>query len=128
MNLYDPVIMDQLPPGLAAAFPAFLTHRSGIDKTLMTLIRAGIAHQMSSSAWSSVLRELHVHEHDLQELNYLHALSVAKKRERSLSVEGLHAYEPFSDFHDKNGYTGFYPSRWYINTVYMDYMEHIQPF
>jgi hypothetical protein len=26
MNLYDPVIMDQLPPGLAAAFPAFLTH------------------------------------------------------------------------------------------------------
>src|SRR5882762_8366201 len=94
----------------------------------MTLIRAGIAHRMSSSAWSSVLRELHVREHDLQELNYLHALSVAKKRERSFGVEGLHAYEPFSDFHDKNGYAGFYPSRWYINTVYMDYMEHIRPF
>ena len=69
MNLYDPLIMDQLSPGLAAAFPAFLTHRSGIDKTLMTLIRAGIAHQMSSSAWSSVLHELHVHQHDLQEVN-----------------------------------------------------------
>jgi hypothetical protein len=26
MNLYDPIIMDQLAPGLAAAFPAFLTH------------------------------------------------------------------------------------------------------
>jgi len=61
--------------GLAAAFPAFLTHRSGIDKTLMTLIRAGIAHQMSSSAWSGVLHELHVRQHDLQELNYLHALT-----------------------------------------------------
>jgi hypothetical protein len=83
---------------------------------------------MSSSAWSSVLRELHVREHDLQELNYLHALSIAKKRERAQNVEGIHAYEPFSDFHDKDGYAGFYPSRWYINTVYMDYMEHIRPF
>src|SRR6202050_1787484 len=128
MNLYDPVIMDQLPPGLSAAFPAFLTHQSGMDKTLMTLIRAGIAYQMSSSVWSSVLRELHVREHDLQELNYLHALSVAKKQEQALNVEGVRAYEPFSDFHDKNGYAGFYPSRWYINTVYMDYMEHIHPF
>ena len=124
MNLYDPVIMDQLPPGLSAAFPAFLTHQSGMDKTLMTLIRAGIAYQMSSSVWSSVLCELHVQEHDLQELNYLHALSVAKKQEQALNVEGVRAYEPFSDFHDKNGYAGFYPSRWYINTVYMDYMEH----
>jgi hypothetical protein len=52
MNLYDPIIMDQLDAGLAAAFPAFLTHRSGIDKTVMTLIRAGMAHRMSSSAWS----------------------------------------------------------------------------
>jgi hypothetical protein len=128
MNLYDPIIMDQLAPGLAAAFPAFLTHRSGMDKTLMTLIRAGIAHRMSSSAWSSVLRELHVREHDLQELNYLHALSAAQKKEQALNVEGIRAYEPFSDFHDKNGYAGFSPSRWYINTVYMDYMEHIRPF
>jgi len=89
MNLYEPIIMDQLAPGLAAAFPAFLTHRSGMDKTLMTLIRAGIAHRMSSSAWSSVLCELHVHEHDLQELNYFHALSAAQKKEQALNVEGI---------------------------------------
>jgi hypothetical protein len=54
-NLYDPVIMEQLDPGLAAAFPAFLTHRSEIDKTVMTLIRAGTAHRLSSSAWSDIL-------------------------------------------------------------------------
>ena len=57
--------MDQLEPGLASEFPAFLTHRSGIDKTLMSLIRAGIAHRVSSSAWSKILRELHVREHDI---------------------------------------------------------------
>lgn len=61
-NLYDP------DPGLVAEFPAFLTHRSGIDKTLMSLIRAGIAHHLSSSAWSKILHELHMHEHDLREI------------------------------------------------------------
>jgi len=59
-NWYDPIVMDQLEPGLASEFPAFLTHCSGIDKTLMSLIRAGIAHRVSSSAWSKILRELHV--------------------------------------------------------------------
>ena len=54
--------MDQLEPGLASEFPAFLTHRSGIDKTLMSLIRAGIAHRVSSS---EILHELHVREHDI---------------------------------------------------------------
>lgn len=75
MNLYDPLILDQLNPGLVAEFPAFLTHRSGIDKTLMTLIHAGIAHRVNSNAWSKILHELHIHEHDIKELKYLHAIS-----------------------------------------------------
>ena len=87
MNLYDPVIMEQISPGLAEAFPAFLTHRSGIDKTLMTLIRAGIAHRVSSSAWSKILRELHVRQHDLRELYYLHAIHNEKKRQHAAGVE-----------------------------------------
>ena len=49
-NYYDPVILDQLDPSLVAEFPAFLTHQSGIDKTLMTLIQAGIAYRLSFSA------------------------------------------------------------------------------
>src|SRR5436190_794255 len=47
-NLYDPVILEQMDHGLAASFPEFLTHRSGIDKTMMTLIRAGMAHRLSA--------------------------------------------------------------------------------
>ncbi|KAJ6528995.1 hypothetical protein B0H19DRAFT_900365, partial [Mycena capillaripes] len=65
-NLYDPKIMQQLDSGPAASFPAFLTHRSGIDKTLMTLIRAGMANSMNSNSWAKVLRELHVREKDLR--------------------------------------------------------------
>jgi hypothetical protein len=42
-KLYDPIVLGQFDCRLVAAFPAFLTHRSGIDKTLMTLIRTGMA-------------------------------------------------------------------------------------
>jgi hypothetical protein len=128
-NLYDPIILQQLQPGLAAEFPAFFTHRSGIDKTLMTLIRAGIAHRMSSNAWSQVLRELHIRQHDLQELKYLHAIHTKSTQWQWHSSHAKEpSYIPFSEFKDKNGYAGFSPSRWYINAIYMDFMEHIRPY
>ena len=44
MSYYDPLILAQLDPALVTEFPAFLTYRSGIDKILMTLICAGVAH------------------------------------------------------------------------------------
>jgi hypothetical protein len=73
-QLYDPEILQQLNPGLVEEFPAFLTHRSGIDKKLMALIRAGVASRVSTNAWSNILRELHVREHDLHELKYLYGI------------------------------------------------------
>jgi len=97
MNYYDPVILDQLDPTLVAEFPAYLTHRSGIDKTLMTLIHAGVAHRLSSSAWSKVLREIHVHEHDLRELKYLQAIQKDIKLKKSLGY-AMQSYQPFSNF------------------------------
>ena len=120
-NLCDPMIMEQLDPGLAACFPAFLTHRSGIDKTIITLIRAGMAHSLSSNAWSKILRELHLREHDLRELTYLYAI---QKEESKHNVPK--AYPLFSKFEDKSGYAGLAPHRSYITTLYIDFIEHVR--
>lgn len=92
----------------------------------MTLIRAGVAHQLSSSAWSKVLREIHVREHDLRELKYLQAVQKDIKSKKSLGYD-VQSYQPFSNFDNQSEYAGFYPSWWYINSIYMDYMEHICP-
>lgn len=75
-NLYDPFILAQLPKELAAEFPgviwlhlslsrenymanqfypAFLTHRSGIDKDLMTLICSGMANGLCANSWAKIL-------------------------------------------------------------------------
>ncbi|KAJ7156180.1 hypothetical protein C8R46DRAFT_1294726, partial [Mycena filopes] len=61
-NMYDQGILTQLPGNLGNEFPAFLTHRSGIDKKLMTLIRSGIAQGLTSHSWERVLRELHIRQ------------------------------------------------------------------
>ncbi|KAJ7282546.1 hypothetical protein C8J57DRAFT_1710667 [Mycena rebaudengoi] len=100
--LYEEKVLEQLPSHLRSEFPAFLTHRSGIDKTLMTLIRSTIAQGLTPNAWERVLRKLHVRNRDLAELSYLHALKA-------------------------NGYAGFSPSCWYINTIFVEYMGHIKP-
>ncbi|KAJ7676813.1 hypothetical protein DFH06DRAFT_942686, partial [Mycena polygramma] len=121
-NLYNADILKQLPPLLRNQFPAFLTHRSGIDKRAVTLIRSTIAQGLTPNAWERVLRELHVRSRDLRENDYLNAL---KARESECLLPST--LKPFSRFSDKAGYAGFTPSRWYISKVYVEYMSHIKP-
>ncbi|KAJ7784216.1 hypothetical protein B0H16DRAFT_1265442, partial [Mycena metata] len=59
-TMYHDKILQQLPPGLRNQFPAFLTHRSGIDKNVMTLVRSTIAHGLTPNLWEHIFRELHV--------------------------------------------------------------------
>ncbi|KAJ7662182.1 hypothetical protein DFH06DRAFT_1325495 [Mycena polygramma] len=121
-SLYEDKILAQLPKHLANEFPAFLTHRSGIDKKVVTLIRTGIAQALTPHAWERIFRELHVRNRDLGEQAYVHALKAADPSRLPKKLV------PFSLFGDKKGYAGFTPSRWYINSVYIDYMSYVKPY
>lgn len=101
---------------------AFLTHRSGIDKSVMTLIRSTIAHGLTPNGWEHVFRELHVRKRDLAERAYLYALNARAPNKQPTRLT------PFSSFSDKNGYAGFSPSRWYISKLYVEYMGFIKPY
>ncbi|KAJ7725545.1 hypothetical protein B0H16DRAFT_1781847 [Mycena metata] len=125
-SMYHDEVLAQFPEHLRNEFPetkapaAFLTHRSGIDKKVMTLIRSGISQGLTSHGWERILRELHVRNRDLAEQSYLHALKAAT----SDLPEPL---QVFSSFSDKKGFAGFSPSRWYLNQLYVEYMNHIKP-
>jgi len=127
--IYITVIMDQLPPGLAAAFPAFLTSSKWHWQNSYDLCRCCMAPSNEFKCMVQCFtRNSWCGEHDLQEfeLSPQHS-SVAKKRERSFGVEGLHAYDAFSDFLIKC-YAGFYHQDGNKYCLYMDYIEHIRPF
>lgn len=104
---------------------AYLTHRSGIDKTLMALIRAGTARRLCGNGWSSILRELHKRECDLRHLFYLDHIHAYQQGPVQPSRDVR--FSPFSSFSDKGGYAGFVPSPRYISTVYVDFMIQIRP-
>ena len=59
-------------------------------------------------------------------VKYLKAVQKDIKLKKRLGYE-VQSYQPFSNFDNQSAYAGFYPSRWYINCIYMDYMEHIRP-
>ncbi|KAJ7159203.1 hypothetical protein C8R43DRAFT_1177962 [Mycena crocata] len=120
-SLYEDKILAQLPKHLANEFPAFLTHRSGIDKNLVTLIRSSIAQGLTPHAWERILRELHVRKRDLGEQSYVHALNHCAPAQLPDDLI------PFSSFNDQKGFAGFSPSRWYINAIYIDYMSYVKP-
>ena len=75
----------------------------------MSLIHAGIAHHVSSNTWSNILHELHVCEHDIRELKYLHSMLCEMKTHWKFGYPPK-KYEPFSGFGDQNSYCRFSPS------------------
>lgn len=89
----------------------------------MALIRAGMARRLCGNGWSHILRELHTREKDIRELIYLHRIKSLEK-----GILAGSTFEPFSAFDDRHGYSGFYPSPRYVNTVYIDYISQLRPF
>jgi hypothetical protein len=72
----------------------------------MALIQTGIAHQVSFSAWSKIMQELHAQEYDLRKLKYLYSI----KTDISHINASPKLYQPFSEFYDQSGHCGFYSS------------------
>ncbi|KAJ7661811.1 hypothetical protein B0H17DRAFT_1144535 [Mycena rosella] len=99
-STYEDKILAQLPKHLANEFPAFLTHCSGIDKNLVTLIRSSVAQGLTPHAWERILRELHVQNRDLAEQSYLHALKHCRPSQLPSTLT------PFSSFADREGFAG----------------------
>jgi hypothetical protein len=67
--------LDVLPPHLAHEFPAHLSHRSRISKTLFSWMRSCFNYGMGSKQFSDALHSQHILCHDLLELQYLESLA-----------------------------------------------------
>ncbi|KAK4510790.1 uncharacterized protein ATC70_005223 [Mucor velutinosus] len=61
---HDPIIMRQLPQELQMEFPAVLTSKEGVSKTVANLLRPCMQSSMGTQRFQKLLRELHVLRHD----------------------------------------------------------------
>ncbi|KAI7883841.1 uncharacterized protein EV154DRAFT_568030 [Mucor mucedo] len=81
-NGYSDGIIKQLPERFQIAFPAALTHRSGLSKTFLNLLRPLVQNSVGPGRISKILRELHMFQYDTVKYMYLSA-AVENKKNKS---------------------------------------------
>ncbi|KAJ7681120.1 hypothetical protein B0H17DRAFT_943362, partial [Mycena rosella] len=70
-NSWDTEIMQSLPPALLDDFPAYLSHRGAMSKSVFELMRSGFQYGLGSKQFSNSLQALHRLHYDKLHAQYL---------------------------------------------------------
>jgi hypothetical protein len=125
---WSPALIDTLPRYIQLAFPAVLSHRSGLSQQVITQLRVGNQHKMGPSGVHALLLELHSLRFNILQAQYLEAaLELVQGQESEAATthatqRTLHSYvgsriPPFGDFGSSQQYAGFVPSERYLSAM-----------
>ena len=109
-----------LPHGLGSYFPAFLTHRGGVDMAIIDLQRPLFDKGFKPGSLSSTLLELHTKRHTHAHLQHENKMRMMKGTFTPMKLE------QFSTFGDKKKYDGSVPTGKYLTHVYQEYAVSIK--
>jgi hypothetical protein len=118
---YNEDSMKRLPRQLSLTFPAMLTHKLGIDKMHIDLMRPLFDAGIKPNKYCDTVTELHHKEHD--RLALLHEHSTDGKY-----IGGISEREMFSWFSDEQKYNGYVPSAKWFRRCYSKFMKSIREF
>ncbi|KAJ3816684.1 hypothetical protein F5880DRAFT_1494027, partial [Lentinula raphanica] len=121
---WDRRILCNLPPPLAAEFPAHLSWRSGLSLRALRVLRSCIQSGMGAHQVAAMFRVQHLLRYDELRRQYLQTV-----------VSNLHmpgqVYKPFLPFENTSdlGFHGFVPSGQWLRDIYDGFIEsHKQDF
>ena len=116
-----------LPAWLRLAFPAVLSHNSGLSRNVVSMLRVSNQHKMGPNGFRSLLLETHTQRFSILQAQYLEAVfELVNSRQGlgdpSASQTTLHNHflehiPSFGDFGDPQGYAGFVPSEHYLTDM-----------
>ncbi|KIK65879.1 hypothetical protein GYMLUDRAFT_257821 [Collybiopsis luxurians FD-317 M1] len=121
---WDRHILANLPPPLAAQFPAHLSWRSGLSLCALGVLQSCIQSGMGAHQVAAMFRVQHLLWYDELRCQYLHTIV------SHLNFLGQ-TYEPFLPFDDTSdlGFHGFSPSGQWFRDIYDGFIEsHKQSF
>jgi hypothetical protein len=116
-NSWDARILESLPLHISAEFPAFLTHRSAIDKKLLSFMSLCFSSGMGGKQSSDALRAQHREQFDLLHCQYLDAVVYKTDHRFSACTQA----KPFRTF--DGAYAGFAPSAKWLSNIWDNMME-----
>ncbi|CAO3629071.1 unnamed protein product [Mucor hiemalis] len=100
----DPNLIRQFPLHFQAAFPAILTHRSGVAMAVTKLMRPLHQHGVGPYRFQRIMRIMHMEYYDDTQLQYYSAVESYVNSERTGISSWLgrqQGFIPFSSFKDK---------------------------
>ncbi|KAJ7707928.1 hypothetical protein B0H16DRAFT_1824162 [Mycena metata] len=109
----DPHIIAQLPSFVQPAFPAYISARGAVSKTIMRLMCNTFATRFGPSPFSEMVSEVQHRHHAEGELMYLAAVI----------FYGQRGCKQFSSFEDRQGYAGSPPSVGYVKGLFTDFVS-----
>lgn len=134
---WSTALIHSLPQYIQLAFPAVLSHRSGLSHQVITQLRVGNQHKMGPSGVRSLLLELHTLRFNTLQAQYLEAVfevvcGQESQADTTTTKNTLHAYlnfqiPPFGDFGSCQQFAGFVPSERYLSAMLNKAIETDEP-
>jgi len=112
---YNPKTLQLLPDGLGDEFPAYLTHRSGVDMGLIDLMRPLYQAGIKPKQFRDLLEEFARKKHSREWLKRENRIARTRRLNPDFSTK---EDEMFGNFEDKSTYDGYVPSSQYLASVY----------
>ena len=123
---WDSRSLPHMAYGRGERFPAHLSHRSGIDKKMMHLLRALLNRGIRPGTFADIITELHSIEYFEQMIDreYRLASGEAEKAAEASVEKGV----LFSDFGDRRRYNGAIPTGRYFQDLFVNFGKSIGNF
>ncbi len=106
-------------------FPAVLSWRSGIDKSLIDEMRPAFESSQTATSFAATILELHSKKYEMTAIQYD---SEVLRLKAVGAVPAAAAVPFFGSFRNKAGYCGFVPSAKYFEHMYIETMESLRPY
>ena len=120
---WDSRILAALPKALAAEFPVVLTRRSALSSPILALQRSLFQKGLGAKQFSNILTTLHMRHFDQIHLQYLHMIFEGQTQ----SPWKNQSFQPFSEFSDSQGHSGYIPSSTWFHNLYNSLIEEHLP-
>ncbi|KZT31665.1 hypothetical protein SISSUDRAFT_1067573 [Sistotremastrum suecicum HHB10207 ss-3] len=126
-------LLASLPAHIRLAFPAMLSHRSGLSHCVINHLRVANQHKMGPAGCQSLLFELHTLRFNILHNQYLEvlmerALEAHKPQGATVTASYMFPRAPeFGNFGDPDRYAGFVPSETYLTAMLNRAIERDEP-
>ena len=124
---WDPVSLSHMAFGCGDEFPAELSHKAALDKSLHDMMRADFSNGVKANTFAKKILEYHSKHYHRCYLRYERQIMIEKHRARRLNLTDNKKREMFSDFYDEERWDDTVPTGAYFGKEFKRKSATLRP-